>query len=161
MGQSSTFLPDRQGVFQFWNDVWDSKASFQKTNAEILLLKNCLTIFFKNKNYVSWRFLEVKDAEEWVEEYALELDKYALEAFWTEAKEVQQDDASVLTCFVFKYQGWFFFFIYYYLYKTQAELEAEAHEGEDFSDDEDDFALMEELEQLQAEAKITTSLEFF
>lgn len=74
---------------------------------------------------------------------------------------MQQDDASVLTCFVFKYQGWFFFFIYYYLYKTQAELEAEAHEGEDFSDDEDDFALMEELEQLQAEAKITTSLEFF
>lgn len=126
-----------------------------------MLLKNCLTIFFKNKNYVSWRFLEIKDSEEWLEEYALELDKYGLEAFWADAKEVKQDDASVLSCFVFKYQGWFFFFIYYYLYKTPAELAAEANEGEDFSDDEDDLPLLEDLEGFQSETKVTTSLEFF
>ena len=126
-----------------------------------MLLKNCLTIFFKNKNYVSWRFLEIKDSEEWLEEYALELDKYGLEAFWADAKEVKQDDASVLSCFVFKYQGWFFFFIYYYLYKTPAELAAEANEDEDFSDDEDDLPLLEDLEGFQSETKVTTSLEFF
>lgn len=161
MGQSSTFLPDRQGVFQFWNDVWDSRESFQKSNQEILLLKNCLTIFFKNKNYVSWRFLEVKDSESWAEEYSLELDKYALEAYWTEVQDIKQDDASVLSCFVFKYQGWFFFFIYYYLYKTQAEIAAEALEEEDFSDVEDDLDVSEDLEHIQQEARVTTSLEFF
>lgn len=161
MGQSSTFLPDRQGVFQFWNDVWDSRESFQKSNAEILLLKNCLTIFFKNKNYVSWRFLETKDREDWVEGYALDMDKYALEAYWVEAKEVRQDDASVLSCFVFKYQGWFFFFIYYYLYKTQAEIAAESLEDEDLSDDEEGLGVGEDLEDVQAGARITTSLELF
>lgn len=126
-----------------------------------MLLKNCLSIFFKNKNYVSWRFLEIKDREDWVEEYALDMDKYALESFWVEARDVKQDDASVLSCFVFKYQGWFFFFVYYYLYKTQAELDAEAHEGEDFSDDEDDLSASEDLEHIQNGAKVTTSLEFF
>nr|NP_039481.1 unnamed protein product [Paramecium aurelia]P15608.2 RecName: Full=Uncharacterized mitochondrial protein ORF7 [Paramecium tetraurelia]CAA34048.1 unnamed protein product [Paramecium aurelia] len=125
----------------------------------MLLLKNCLTIFFKNKNYVSWRFLEVNDRETWAEDYALDLDKYALEAYWLEAKEVKQDDASVLSCFVFKYQGWFFFFIYYYLFKTQAELDAEAKIDEELSDDEGNID--EDLEDFQNEAKVSTSLELF
>lgn len=108
---------------------------------------------------MSWRFLEVNDRETWAEDYALDLDKYALEAYWLEAKEVKQDDASVLSCFVFKYQGWFFFFIYYYLFKTQAELDAEAKIDEELSDDEGNID--EDLEDFQNEAKVSTSLELF
>lgn len=161
MGQSSTFLPDRQGIFQFWNDVWDSKESFQRSNTEILLLKNCLSIFFKNKNFVNWRFLEIYDFEEWTEEYALEMNKYDLEAYWIDAKDVQEDDASVISCFVFKYQGWFFFFIYYHLYRTRAEIDLEISRAGGLFDDEEDLELEEDLENLQSEARITTSLEIF
>lgn len=161
MGQSSTFLPERQGVFQFWNDVWDSKESFQRSNVEILLLKNCLAIFFKNKNFVNWRFLEVHDPEDWAEDYALEMGKYELEDYWIDAKDVREDDASVISCFVFKYQGWFFFFIYYHIYKTQAEIEAETSHAWEVSDEDEAFELEEDVEDLQSQARITTSLELF
>lgn len=114
MGQSSTFLTNRQGTFQFWNDVWDSTESFQKSNLEHILIKNCLTIFLKNKNYVNWRFFEIKDKDYWSDFFFLNENKYDLENYWIDKKKVKKTNLWVISCFIFKYQNWFFFFIYYY-----------------------------------------------
>lgn len=115
MGQSSTFLTNRQGDFQFWNDIWDSKESFQKSNLENILIKNCLSVFLKNKNYVNWRFFFFKNLNFWSDSFFLSLNPHLLEEYWIEHKDIKKNNISVITCFIFKYQGWLIFFIYYHV----------------------------------------------
>lgn len=54
MGQSSTFLTNRLGNFQLWNECWDSKNSFSKNNTEHFFLKKFFFLFIKNKSYTNW-----------------------------------------------------------------------------------------------------------
>ena len=117
MGQSSTFLTNRQGDFQFWNDVWDSKESYQKSNLENILIKSCLSIFLKNKNYVNWRFFFIKNLNFWSNFFFLNTKPHELEDYWIEQKNIKKNTISIITCFIFKYQGWFVFFIYYHVVK--------------------------------------------
>lgn len=117
MGQSSTFLTNRQGDFQFWNDVWDSKESYQKSNLENILIKSCLSIFLKNKNYVNWRFFFIKNLNFWSNFFFLNTKPHELEDYWIEQKDIKKNTISIITCFIFKYQGWFVFFIYYHVVK--------------------------------------------
>ena len=60
MGQASTFLLHRQGTFQFWEDSWQNKNSFQKNVTDNFFLKNCLYLFFKHKNFINWKLLNFK-----------------------------------------------------------------------------------------------------
>jgi len=115
LGQGSTFLTNRQGDFQFWNDIWDSKESFQKSNLENILIKNCLSIFLKNKNYINWRFFFIKNLNFWSSSFFLNTKPYELEDYWIEQKNIKKNNISVITCFIFKYQNWLVFFIYYHV----------------------------------------------
>lgn len=54
MGQSSTFITNRLGSFQFWNECWDSKNSFNKSITEHFFLKKFFYLFIKNKSYTNW-----------------------------------------------------------------------------------------------------------
>lgn len=58
MGQSSTFLPNRQGKFQFWNENWDSKKTYLKLNLEHFFIKKVINLILKNKSYLNWIFLK-------------------------------------------------------------------------------------------------------
>lgn len=117
MGQSSTFLTNRQGDFQFWNDIWDSKESFQKSNLENILIKNCLSVFLKNKNYINWRFFFIKNLNFWSTSFFLNTKPHELEDYWIEQKNIKKNNISIITCFIFKYQNWLVFFIYYHVVK--------------------------------------------
>jgi len=54
LGQSSTFLPNRQGSFQYWSECWDSKKTFDKVSVEHFFIKKTLDIFIKNKSFLNW-----------------------------------------------------------------------------------------------------------
>lgn len=58
MGQSSTFLPNRQGKFQFWNENWDSKKAYLKLNLENLFIKKTINLILKNKSFLNWILLK-------------------------------------------------------------------------------------------------------
>lgn len=111
---------ERQGTFQHWKDIWDSKESFQKTNFELYLLKSCMSVFFSNKNYVNWRFLNFKNKKFFLKKFGLKIEGLTLENFLIEKKKIKKNTAFVISCCAFKYQSWLFFFIKYLLKKKIA-----------------------------------------
>lgn len=117
MGQRSTFMLERQGTFQHWKNIWDSKESFQKTNFELLLLKDCMSVFFSNKNYLNWRFFNFRNKKYLSKRFGIKTSSRDLEKYLVEKKKVKKSTAFVISCFAFKYHGWLFFFIQYFLKK--------------------------------------------
>lgn len=117
MGQRSTFMLERQGTFQHWKNIWDSKESFQKTNFELLLLKDCMSVFFSNKNYLNWRFFNFRNKKYLSKRFGIKTNSRDLEKYLIEKKKVKKSTAFVISCFAFKYHGWLFFFIQYFLKK--------------------------------------------
>lgn len=109
MGQRSTFMLERQGTFQHWKNIWDSKESFQKTNFELLLLKDCMSVFFSNKNYLNWRFFNFRNKKYLSKRFGIKTNSRDLEKYLIEKKKVKKSTAFVISCFAFKYHGWLFF----------------------------------------------------
>lgn len=90
MGQRSTFMLERQGTFQHWKNVWDSKESFQKTNFELLLLKDCMSVFFSNKNYLSWRFFSFRNKKYLSKRFGIKTNAIDLEKYLIEKKKLKE-----------------------------------------------------------------------
>ncbi len=87
MGQRSTFMLERQGTFQHWKNIWDSKESFQKTNFELLLLKDCMSVFFSNKNYLNWRFFNFRNKKYLSKRFGIKTSSRDLEKYLVEKKK--------------------------------------------------------------------------
>lgn len=117
MGQRSTFMLERQGSFQYWKNIWDSKESFQKTNFELYLLKDCMSVFFSNKSYLNWRFFNFRNKKFFSKKFGIKINNLNLEKFLINKKKIKRNTAFVISCYAFKYHGWLFFFINYFLKK--------------------------------------------
>ena len=114
MGQASTFILHRQGNFQLWNEVWDSKYSFEKNNIEHSFLKKCFNIFFKNKNFIHWRLFNLENKKVLKNSSFLFFDCFQIENFILLKKKVKKNRIYVGNIDILKLNGWliinFFFF---------------------------------------------------
>jgi hypothetical protein len=115
LGQASTFILHRQGNFQLWNETWDSKYSFEKNNIEHSFLKKCFTIFFKNKNFIHWKLLKIKNKKFLKNTFFFFLNNFQLENYILLNKKIKKNRIYVGNIDILKINGWLlinFFFFY-------------------------------------------------
>ncbi len=116
MGQASTFILHKQGSFQLWNEVWDSKKSFEKINVEHSFLKICFSIFFKNKNFLNWKLLNISKFFFWKNKFNLYFNnKRFLEKYLISTKKIKKNKAFVGHLDIFRLQGWLIINLFFFL----------------------------------------------
>lgn len=108
MGQPSIFLLNRQGTFQFWNELWDSKIFFLKYFKENIFLKKVLSIFLNNKNFIHWKlfnYIDFSNLNKNVKEIIFN-QEITLHNFFFVKNRLKLSFIYTSKCWLFKYQGW-------------------------------------------------------
>jgi len=122
LGQASTFILHRQGNFQLWNETWDSKHSFEKNNIEHSFLKKCFNIFFKNKNFIHWKLLKIKNKNILKNTFFYYFNSFQLENYILLLKKVKNNRIYIGNIDIIKINGWLLINLFFFYTKKKKRL---------------------------------------